>query len=323
MGGGSFREEPPIRPSTAGYGKCGDMSESRAMPGPTIPDGLIDRLGRGLGSLKMLPAVAQEALEVANSSDCDLVKLAVIIQRDLRLTSFILRLANSSLFAPPKPIASLHQAVLFIGRRKARDFIITSCLESVASKVPQELQDRQSTLWLHGFLTAILAVRLNELFQLKFQGEEFTAGLMHDFGRTLVSVIDPVNAASLDPLDFNETSSIEDRERALLGASHAEIGAWFAAHNELPANLISAIQFHHHAQDAGEDLKLAALIATADHAVNYLQREGQGKGYNPLTNGAALILEANGVPKATTTFGTASEKLLQEIPKLAQSMMQG
>jgi HD-like signal output (HDOD) protein len=271
----------------------------------------------------MLPAVAQEALEVANSADCDLVKLAVIIQKDLRLTTFILRLANSSLFAPPKPIASLHQAVLFIGRRKARDFIITSCLESVASKVPNELQERQSTLWLHGFLTAILAVRLNDLFQLKFQGEEFTSALMHDFGRTLVSVIDPVNVASLDPLDFEEPANIEDRERAVLGASHAEIGAWFAAHNELPTNLISAIEFHHHPQDAGADLKLAALVATADHAVNYLQREGQGKGYNPLTNGAALILESHGVPNATRTFGTASEKLLQEIPALAQSMMNG
>jgi len=299
------------------------MSDSGAIPGPSIPDSLIDRLGRGLGSLKMLPAVAQEALEVANSADCDLVKLALIIQRDLRLTTFILRLANSTLFAPPRPIASLHQAVLFIGRRKARDFIITSCLESVASKVPHEAQERQSTLWLHGFLTAILAVRLNDLFQLKFQGEEFTSGLMHDFGRTLISVIDPVNAASLDPLDFDEKSSIEDRERAMLGASHAEIAAWFAAHNELPPNLIAAIQYHHRPEAAGENLKLAALVATADHAVNYLQREGQGKGYNPLTNGAALILESHGVPNATRTFGTASEKLLQEIPALAQSMMQG
>lgn len=299
------------------------MSDGRTMSGPAIPEGLIDRLGRGLGSLRMLPVVAQEALAVANSADCDLVKLAVIIQRDLRLTTFILRLANSTLFAPPKPIASLHQAVLFIGRRKARDFIITSCLESVASKVPHELQERQSTLWLHGFLTAILAVRLNDLFQLKFQGEEFTAGLMHDFGRTLLSVIDPVNAASIDPLDFDESSRIEDRERAMLGASHAEIGAWFAAHNELPNTLIDGIQFHHQPENAGTNLRLAALISTADHAVNYLQREGQGKGYNPLTNGAALILESHGVPGATRTFGTASEKLLQEIPKLAQSMMSG
>lgn len=295
----------------------------QSWPGPEIPEDLIQRLARGLGGLKMLPSVAQEALEVANSPDCDLVKLAVIIQKDLRLTTFILRLANSTLFAPPKPIASLHQAVLFIGRRKARDFIITSCLESVASKVPHAVQERQSTLWLHGFLTAILAIRLNDLLQTKFQGEEFTAGLMHDFGRTLLSVIDPVNAPSIDPLSFDETSQIEKSERSMLGASHAEIGAWFASHNELPPALVDAILYHHHPEDAGENLKLTALVATADHAVNYLQREGVGKGYNPLTNAAALILEKNGVPNATKTFGTAIEKLLQEIPGLAQSMMSG
>jgi HD-like signal output (HDOD) protein len=299
------------------------MSSEPSGPEPTLPDGLIERMRRSMGSLQMLPVVAQEALEIANSQDCDLVKLAVIIQRDLKLATFILRLANSTLFAPPRPIASLHQAVLFIGRRRARDFIITSCLEGVASKVPAELQTRQSGLWLHGFLTAILAVKLNDLFKLKFQGEEFTAGLMHDFGRTLISVVDPVYAPSIDPLDFIDPPNIEERERVHLEASHSEIGAWFASHNELPPALVAAIQYHHRPESAGEHLRLAALIGTADHAANYLQREGQGKGYNPLTNAAALVLEQNGVPNATRLFGGVAESYLQEIPGIAESMMQG
>ncbi len=290
---------------------------------PTVPHELIGRLRKAMGSLQMLPAVAQEALQIANSPDCDLIKLAVIIQRDQRLATFILKLANSTMFAPPKPIGSLHQAVLFVGRRRARDFIITSSLESVAARVPQALQERQATLWLHGFLTAILSVKLNDLFQLGFQGEEFTAGLMHDFGRTLLSVLEPLNAPSIDPLDFEEPPTIESRERALLGSSHADIGAWFAAHNELPAPLIAAIQDHHSPEDAGEHLLLAALVATADHAVNYLQKQGQGQGYNPLLNPAAIVLERHGVAHATRRFAGAIERLLDEIPALAESMIQG
>lgn len=297
------------------------MSSSRGTSGPSIPDGLIERLRGGMGSLQMMPAVAQAALEVVNSPDCDLAKLASIIQRDLKLATFILRLANSTLFAPPKPIGSLHQAVLFIGGRRARDFIITASLDGVASKVSPKLQTRQAGLWLHGFLTAILAVKLNVLLNLKFQGEEFSAGLMHDFGRTLVSVVDPVNAPSVDPLDFEDPVNVEERERAALTASHAEIGAWFAAYNQLPPALVAAIEFHHRPYEAGEHLRLAALIATADHAANFLQRTGSSEGYNPLTNGGALALETDGVRHATRLFGEAIESELREVPAIAESMM--
>ena len=47
-----------------------------------------------------------------------------VIQRDLKLTTMILRMANSALFSPPKPIASLHHAILTIGLRRCRDFIV-------------------------------------------------------------------------------------------------------------------------------------------------------------------------------------------------------
>lgn len=286
-----------------------------------IPEDLIQRLTKKVGNLQMLPAVAAQALEIANDPDCDFMKLANVIQKDLKLTTFILRMANSTLFAPPAPVASLHHAVSSMGLKRCREFIITTGLDSVSRKVSPELQTRRETLWRHGFLTAIFAVKINHVLALRFMGEEYTAGLMHDFGRTLLAVATPEQFLMIDPLDFNEPADIEEQERSRIGTAHTEFGAWYAQLNELPAALVAAIRYHHAPSQAGPHLKLAALIAAADHVANYVQRPGETEPYNPMTNGALVVLQQNGVPNATGKFSDAVDTFVKEAPALADELM--
>jgi HD-like signal output (HDOD) protein len=288
---------------------------------PGIPLELKERLKRAVGTLNMLPAVAVQALQIANDPDCDFSKLAGVIQRDLKLTTMILRMANSAMFSPPKPVGSLHHAVLTIGLRRCRDFIVTAGLDSVAKKVPPEMKPQRELLWRHGFLTALFALKLNQLLGLKFQGEEFTAGLMHDFGRTLLAVADPEGFKRIDPLDFVEGEDVDGREKEAMGTSHSEFGAWFAATNELPQSLVAAIQYHHVPEAAGDHMQLAALVAVADHMANHLQRGEAPETYNSMLDGAMLVLEQTGARKATDVFAAAVARLLVEGPAIADSLM--
>lgn len=288
---------------------------------PGIPAELKERLKRAVGTLNMLPAVALQALQIANNPDCDLAKLAGVIQRDLKLTTMILRMANSALLSPPRPIASLHHAILTIGLRRCRDFIVTAGLDSVSRKIAPELKAQRELLWRHGFLTALFAMKINQLLGLRFQGEEFTAGLMHDFGRTLLAVADPEAFSRLDPLDFVEGEDVEGREREAIGTSHAEFGAWFAAMNELPESLVAAIQHHHLPEAAGAHVQLSALVAVADHMANHIQRGEAPETYNSMNDGAMLILEQAGTRRATDVFAAAVAKLLADGPAIADSLM--
>lgn len=297
------------------------MASAADQQSAAIPAELKERLKRAVGTLNMLPAVAVQALQIANNPDCDFGKLAGVIQRDLKLTTMILRMANSALFSPPKPVASLHHAILTIGLRRCRDFIMTAGLDSVSRKVPPELKAQRELLWRHGFLTALFAMKVNQLLGLKFQGEEFTAGLMHDFGRTLLAVADPEAFARIDRLDFVEPDDINVRECAAIGTSHAEFGAWFAATNELPESLVASIAHHHDPQSAGPHVQLAALIAVADHMANHVQRGDAAESYNSMTDGAMLILEQTGARRATDVFAAAVARLLVEGPVIADSLM--
>ena len=159
----------------------------------------------------------------------------------------------------------------------------------------------------------------NELFKLGFEGEEFTAGLLHDFGRTLILIADPVNAPHVDPLDFIDPDNVEARERRHLGISHAEFGAWFAGLNQLPESLVKATRFHHTPELAGDWMQLTALITAADHAANCLQRVPV-QTYDPKTNAAVLHLEQSGVSNARQQFSARIGDLLEEAPMLAESL---
>jgi HD-like signal output (HDOD) protein len=295
------------------------MAEDRADIGPDVPAPLIDGLRKTLSNLRMLPEDAQQALLIASSEDCDVSRLAGIIQRDIRLTTFILRIANSTLFGAPRPIASLHRAIVFVGVGRVRNLIIASSLEAISSKVSPQLQSARQALWKHGFLTGILALRLNELLSLGFEGEEFTAGLLHDFGRTLILIADPVNAPHIDPLDFIDPPNVEERERKCLGISHAEFGAWFAGLNQLPGALVTSTRFHHCPENAGEWTRLTALVSAADHAANSLQRVPLEK-YEPETNAAITLLEQSGIKDAGKRFAIGITALLKEAPAIADSL---
>ena len=164
-------------------------------------------------------------------------------------------------------------------------------------------------------------MKVNQLLALKFQGEEFTAGLMHDFGRTLLAVADSEAFSRLDPLDFVEGEDVEGREREAIGTSHAEFGAWFAAMNELPESLVAAIQHHHLPEAAGAHVQLSALVAVADHMANHIQRGEAPETYNSMNDGAMLILEQAGTRRATDVFAAAVAKLLADGPAIADSLM--
>ena len=145
-------------------------------------------------------------------------------------------------------------------------------------------------LWRHSVLTGVIAMALNKQFNLGFIGEEFTAGLIHDVGRSLLGVIAPTNFATVDPLDFEETGDFLERERDILRTDHCELGGWFMAHNNLPDPLVEVVCLHHAPAEAGENQKLVATIAVADHMANYLQRQGTPDGYEPQDNSAIEVL---------------------------------
>jgi len=195
-------------------------------------DQLKSSLLKRSDELSMLPAVATEALELARDPECRTAEFAGVIERDVKLATEILSIANSVYFAASAPVASLHQAVVRLGLRQCRYLILSSSAASLMKGMPLEQEWVREVIWQHSFRTATACQYLNKTLKLGFDGEEFTAGLLHDFGRLLLAVAAPESFANADPLSFEEDEEFLSKENSILGSDHCSFGAWFAEYND-------------------------------------------------------------------------------------------
>lgn len=278
-----------------------------------VPPALADNLLCRAGDLRMLPAIAMQALDVANDPDCTIAEFTAVVEHDVKLASDLLRVANSSLyFRGGRRVGNLHQAVVRLGFAQCKNLIISSSVASLIKRMTLEEEWIHDVLWRHSFLTAVLAVNLNRALGLGFQGEEFTAGLIHDLGRILLAVVTPGMFSQLDPLDFDESPTLLDRERSLIGTTHADFGAWYAEHNRLPPELVEAVRYHHTPHLAGKHVRLAAVVAVADHMANHHQRTGEALGYDATANEHLIHLEQPGSRRMTDRFQAIAPVVLDE-----------
>jgi HD-like signal output (HDOD) protein len=251
-------------------------------PGP--PAEVRSKLLACKDALQVLPLVARKALEVANDPDGSIREFAAIIERDHGFSTDVLRIANSVAYAGRAPNTSVSQAAVRLGFRKCKNLILDGCLRSMMRQMPLAEVKRRDLLWQHGYLTGMISRALNRELGLGYDGEEFTCGLFHDLGRALLGVAAPQQMAQADPLDFDETGDIFERERAILQTDHCEVGTWFALRNRLPDLLVSVIRDHHQPEQAGSHMSLVALTGVADDMANHLHKYQSPEGYLPESN---------------------------------------
>jgi HD-like signal output (HDOD) protein len=243
----------------------------------------------------VVPAVALQALELAKNPECSISEFTSVVEKDVKLATDVLHLANCVFYSPTNPITSLRQAVIWLGFRQCKNLILASSIQSLMKKLTLSEEWIREILWRHSFVTARLAVALNKSLELGFDGEEFTAGLIHDIGRLVIASVVPQEFSQADSLEFNESEATLYHEREILEIDHCAFGAWFAGHNQLPTPLIHVVRYHHTPEKSPDVKSLVTLVALADHMANYLQRAEQADGYleieNPLIEMLSAILK--------------------------------
>jgi HD-like signal output (HDOD) protein len=259
------------------------------------PARLVEKLLQGNEGLTILPAVAMKALQLANDPDCSVNQFAGLVQQDQKLASDILSISNTALYAGGRSITNLQQAAQRLGFRKCKSLILSSSMSSLMKKLTFDEQWMRDILWRHSFLSAIHCHHLNKLFAVGFDGEEFTAGLMHDLGRTLLAVAAGSDFLAADPLNFEEGEGLLEREREILGTDHVAFGVWFIRRSNLPEALCEAVLAHH---DCSNGSKLTAIVAAADEMTNHLQRYLEPDLYSPENNAGLRRLEELGIRDA-------------------------
>jgi HD-like signal output (HDOD) protein len=267
-----------------------------------------------VGNMPTLPATATRAMRLADDPEANFAELAKVIEGDVAITTGLLRVANSALYGSSNSAMKLSQALLRLGTARAKNLIVSIGMKSLMWKMAGEEKKQCEALWHHGYLTGCLCHVINSAFRLQCHGGEFAAGLLHDLGRILVLLADPDCFELADLMDFREDPGLLQRERAAIGIDHCALGGWFGEHSQLPEPLTLAMRHHHEPEQAEGSSTLVALVATADHMANHLQRGEAPEEYDPEENAGLSCLWARW-PEAR------KERFRQEIPAMMASAL--
>lgn len=266
---------------------------------------------QNLSRMKMLPAVALDALQLLKCSQCSVHEFTTIVERDVTLASTMLRIANSPVYTLQRETSNLQQAVVRLGLRECRHLIMSSCVATLTRQLDFKEEWIRDLLWRHSLYTGTVARHLNRTLSCGFQGEEFTAGLLHDLGRLLLANLFPNEFLTFDPLEFLEDEDPTEREAGKFGLTHVQVAEKYGQLSRLPDELLAVIRWHHAPERATQHHKLVALIAAADDMANYFQRSGDSSGYEATQNRGLSALLKCGVLTTPEQFLRAAPATLE------------
>jgi putative nucleotidyltransferase with HDIG domain len=213
------------------------------------------------------PKVAKLVAEMLQDPEVSAASLAEVIQYDQVITANVLKICNSAYFGLPRKVASLDEALVILGNESLKNIILTSSsARFYKGAVGEGYKLEQGDMWKHSVATGIMARELARQVPVVDGSSAFTAGLLHDIGKRFLSsfVADDFKAIMMKVVQ--ENCSFVDAEKALLGASHAELGGMILRQWEFPEEIERAVALHHD-PDALDGEPLVAVVALANALV--------------------------------------------------------
>ena len=215
---------------------------------------LLQKLQDPQLKLPILPAKAQQALDIATRTDASLRELQQVIEADPLIAARVLAVGNSALYGSRSPATSLRSAVARLGGDALRSILMSVVLEAHALGGRADI--RLETLRRHSLLVAHSARRLCQMLGMDDE-LAFMCGLFHDVGQSVL-----LKLLSKAPRE----DSMGYHEHDLIDVLHGVAGERLLMTWRLPAPAIEAAMRHH----------------------NYGERNSSA-GYYPLSNAVALV----------------------------------
>ena len=149
---------------------------------------LVQKIEAGKLVLPSIPSSTAKALECLEAADLNVERVTRLLEGDPVMSLEVLRLVNSSAFAPKAPIDSLNRAVTMLGAKRLRSFLITASARQVfVSRIP-EVRDIFAQLWTHSVGVAVVARQIAVHAGFEDKDGPYMAGLMHDVGKPIVAI---------------------------------------------------------------------------------------------------------------------------------------
>lgn len=210
-----------------------------------------------LASIPPFPQIAADVLHALQDPHANAQSIVSLVEKDVALTTAVMKLANSGLYGRSQSIVSVRAAFRALGSEAfGQAAIRTSVKNYLGASMPAADLNR---CWAHCIacseISKILATGLN------FPPDAaLSAGLLHDLGRFGLAIVAPAKHNQL--LNGDCHLDALDAERALFGIDHTDVGRLLAEQFNLPED-IQICAGCHHDSISGNEPDLLSVVSVA------------------------------------------------------------
>jgi diguanylate cyclase (GGDEF)-like protein len=198
---------------------------------------------RALVNFPSPPGVATHIIELARDPDIEMGKVAKALSMDSALSTKILRIANSPLYAQRRKSENLRQALVVLGLNATLTLALSfSLVKSLRGGKPNGLN--HPFYWRRALLAATAARALGDAMHQAQAEDIFLASLLQDVGMLALDKAVPDLYRDSEKLQ-RDHAALAEHEKKTIQADHAEIGGWLMKTWNLPDRLHRAIAHSH------------------------------------------------------------------------------
>ncbi len=239
-----------------------------------------------LGGTDRLPAQPRvfSRLQVAMTNEkISAREVSRIIRADAMVTAKVLQIVNSAFFRPARRVTSIEQAVTYLGFPAVRN--LAMCAEVFAhrpadgSAVPLNLERLQQ----HSNRVAAVVHTLTA--EASWNDDAVLSALVHDIGYWVLVQERPRDLEKALEVAIADRIPMYEAETRVLGASHAEVGAYLLGLWGLPYPIVEAVARHHTPEgvrigkfDVLPALVVAMALSGTDDSDVFLKTTPRGSG---------------------------------------------
>jgi HD-like signal output (HDOD) protein len=203
-----------------------------------------DTIRQLVGRLEKLPSVPTTyfALNKATANPGITTEdIARIVEADPAMSVKVLQLVNSAYFGLARRIASISEAVSYLGVELLKGLALSAQIFSMAERGPRQFSIEQ--LQEESLKAARLARRF---FTDRERAEEaFTAAIVHDIGTLVIALGLPKEYELIADLVVATGRPRHEIEKEQIGAHHGEIGGYLLGVWGLPFSIVETAALHH------------------------------------------------------------------------------
>lgn len=245
------------------------LGRPAALPASLTIDELIDHVD----TLLSLPDAAIRLNALLTDPDVSTNEIANVVSLDPALCARVLRAVNSAYFGLRGRVDTISKAISMIGTSELHSLVLATSASQAFKNISSKLIDMES-FWQHSVRAALAARALAGTSLKRHRERVFLAGLMHDVGKLVIFHQLPAQAARI--LQASQAGHAYDAcEQALLGFTHADVGAALLERWNLPTSLTQPVRFHHDYEMAAEYPMEAALLHLGSKVADVMESDSK------------------------------------------------